>query len=281
MTAQKPGPTTAHEEVDTWAMAPSQVRSFIDRVRAETDEQAAPGQRIQYGQDSGEQYLRVHHPPQGETRGLVVLVHGGLWRAELTLDMMTPSAVALAEDGWTVANIEYRRKGSGDDVRDSAEDLIRAIDEVRSALPGLEDAPRRLLGHSVGGTLAFGLAASRPFDEVIMVGAVCDLPGAAFAGLGGGSIAEFCGGGPDAAGDIYAAVDPLTLLDRIGSTTIRLVHGEDDDRIPPVQSRRLYRRATAHGRECSLDLVPGAGHFAFLDPASEPWGVATRSLRSD
>ncbi|HEY5250496.1 MAG TPA: hypothetical protein VIJ09_02490, partial [Acidimicrobiales bacterium] len=42
---------------------------------------------------------------------LVVLIHGGFWRAQFTKALMGRLARAVVERGWAAWNIEYRRIG--------------------------------------------------------------------------------------------------------------------------------------------------------------------------
>jgi acetyl esterase/lipase len=42
---------------------------------------------------------------------VVVLLHGGFWRAQRTLELMRPLAADLAGRGFAAWNLEYRRVG--------------------------------------------------------------------------------------------------------------------------------------------------------------------------
>lgn len=44
---------------------------------------------------------------------VVVLIHGGFWRASFGLDLMDGLAASVAAAGWAAWNIEYRRVGAG------------------------------------------------------------------------------------------------------------------------------------------------------------------------
>ncbi|MCZ9342953.1 alpha/beta hydrolase, partial [Streptomyces sp. TRM76130] len=93
---------------------------------------------------------------------VVVVLHGGAWRAPYDRLHLSPFAAFLARRGFAVASVEYRRGGAEPGAAgrwpDTFDDVAAALD----ALPGLvgehlPDAdPRRtvLTGHSAGGHLA-------------------------------------------------------------------------------------------------------------------------------
>jgi acetyl esterase/lipase len=67
--------------------------------------------RISYGADPS-QWVDVREPA-GPSRGVVVVIHGGFWKAEYGADLGVPLAEDLVGRGWTSANVEYRRVGNG------------------------------------------------------------------------------------------------------------------------------------------------------------------------
>ncbi len=69
-------------------------------------------QRIRYGPDSS-QYGQLHRPHAGPPRAVVVVIHGGFWRARYDASLGTPLAVDLAGRGFAAWNVEYRRLGAG------------------------------------------------------------------------------------------------------------------------------------------------------------------------
>src|SRR5690348_6541695 len=91
-------------------------------------------------------------PPSGDERGLVVLLHGGFWRAKYDKEHLNAAAAALAGDGWTVWNVEYRRVGAGGGWPTTFDDVAAA----RAAAPVAKRVVA--MGHSAGGHLALLLA---------------------------------------------------------------------------------------------------------------------------
>ena len=66
---------------------------------------------------------------------LVVLIHGGFWRAVYTKTLMTRLARSVVEQGWAAWNVEYRRVGvlgGGGGWPETFEDVAAAVDHVAS-----------------------------------------------------------------------------------------------------------------------------------------------------
>ena len=68
-------------------------------------------ERIRYG--AGPHQWADLHRPRGESRGVVVVIHGGFWKARYDATLGEPLARDLAARGWTACNLEYRRVGHG------------------------------------------------------------------------------------------------------------------------------------------------------------------------
>jgi pimeloyl-ACP methyl ester carboxylesterase len=51
------------------------------------------------------------------------------------------------------------------------------------------------------------------------------------------------------------------------------VHGDADTVVPLDQSERYVRAAVAAGAPARLRVLPGADHFALVDPADPAWDV--------
>ena len=119
-------------------------------------------ERIAYG-DHPDQYLQLYRPARA-SRGVVVVIHGGFWKAEYDASLGRPLAESLREQGWTAANLEYRRVGAGGGVPATLDDVSAGID----ALAGVEDLDTSTLvtlGHSAGGHLAVWAAARARFPR--------------------------------------------------------------------------------------------------------------------
>jgi acetyl esterase/lipase len=246
----------------------AELSRFLDELHDWAVGRAAPASTVAYG-DHPDQVLDLHGPhPDG---GLLVLVlHGGFWRAPFTRRNTAALAVALGEAGWPSANVEYRRLGPGA-YRPMLDDVGRA----RERLARFERAVA--VGHSAGGHLALWLAAEGAVDGAVALGGVCDLAAAAAEGLGGDAVVELLGGSPAQVPDAYRWADPAARLP-LGRRQV-LVHGTDDDRVPVDHARRYAQRATAAGDDCRLVEVDG-DHFMPIDPRSAVWPTVVSVLSS-
>jgi dipeptidyl aminopeptidase/acylaminoacyl peptidase len=129
------------------------------------------------------------------------------------------------------------------------------------------------LGHSAGGHLALWAAAEGLVPAAVALAGVCDLAGAARAGVGNGAVVDLMGGGPDELPDAYAHADPLQRLPFAARVT--LVHGTDDETVPIAQSRTF---AAAAG--CRLVELPATGHMEVIDPTDRVWGRIAATLEA-
>src|SRR3954452_14835182 len=156
---------------------------------------------------------------------VVVLLHGGSWRATYGKIVMKPLAADLVRRGYATWNIEYRRIGrrQGGGYPATFEDVAGAIDHLASLGDDRLDLGNvTLIGHSAGGQLALW-AASRgdsgvEFRRVIAQGPITNLVST------GEAAHALMGGPPDACPERYAECDPLQLVPL--SIPVLLVHGE-------------------------------------------------------
>jgi acetyl esterase/lipase len=229
--------------------------------------------------------LRLPAPDRdGPARPLVVVVHGGFWRAEYDRAHTGPLAADLAARGYPVAQLEYRRTGqTGGGWPGTFDDVAAGV----AALPELvaeraEIAPGRpvLLGHSAGGHLALWYA-NRPSATVrgvVALAPVADLIEAYRLDLDAGAVSALLGGGPDEVAERYAAADPAPRP----SCQIRrvIIHGVEDRHVPVEMSRRYVATARARGADVTLIELSKVEHFALIDPRSAAWPSVTAALRA-
>lgn len=72
-------------------------------------------------------------------------------------------------------------------------------------------------------------------------------------------IAEMIGGAPEEVPEEYAARSPLARAGEIDCPLL-ILHGEDDDVVPPEHSLLLATALEEHGKPFELELFPGEGH---------------------
>ncbi|GAA1915035.1 alpha/beta hydrolase [Nocardioides lentus] len=237
-------------------------------------------QEIAYGE--GPSQFGELTRPEGTSRGVVVVIHGGFWRSEYDLSLGRPLVASLVAEGWTAWNLEYRRVGSGDGggggVPATLDDVAAGIDALAD-VTDLDTSTVITLGHSAGGHLAAwaaGRAATGrwgdvrvPVTAVVSQAGVLDLTAGADEGLGGGAVQAFVGAPP---GPSYDEVDPRRQLPL--PVPVRCVHGSGDTIVPPAQSTTYVEAARAAGADAEEVVVDG-DHFVVIDPDSEAW---TRTL---
>src|SRR5919112_3561609 len=83
-------------------------------------------ERIAYGDDPA-QWADLYRS-DGPSRGVVVVIHGGFWRARYDASLGRPLATDLAGRGWTAWNLEYRRVGNGGGGAPTVDDGAAGID---------------------------------------------------------------------------------------------------------------------------------------------------------
>jgi acetyl esterase/lipase len=227
---------------------------------------------IEYG-DHPAQHVE-HWQPPGPSRGVVVVIHGGFWKAAYDLDLGRPLASSLAAHGWTAWNIDYRRVGDGGGRPQTFDDVAAAID-LLAEVDGLDISTVVTLGHSSGGHLAAWAAARGRFERwqpervpithVVSQAGVLDLAAAYRENLGGGAVEALVGQPP---GPAYDEVDPTRQIPL--QVPLWCVHGTGDDIVPPSQSREYVDRAKAAGAVAELIEVEG-DHFVVIDAGSDAW----------
>lgn len=218
--------------------------------------------------------------PAGTSRGVVVVVHGGFWKSEYDADSLgLPLAEALAAQGWTAWNLEYRRVGGGPGGGGGAprtfDDVAAGIDHL--ARLDVDTSTVVTLGHSAGGHLAtwaaargrFGWPALVPVTHVVAQAGVLDLRAAHAEGLGAGAVEALLGHPPTTADARFDPAQQLPL-----DVPVWCVHARADANVPFSQSEEYVARASAAGAEATLVEVDG-DHFTVIDPASQAW---TRQL---
>lgn len=210
------------------------------------------------------------HLPEEPAHRVVVLIHGGFWKAEYDRRHTREMARALADTGHLVATPEYRRVRAGGGWPVTAQDVHRAVSRLPELLAGLDLAvgPITVTGHSAGGHLALWLATTDvPIERVVALAPVCDLREAIRLRLGSDAAAALLGGAePDPA-------DPMVLLKERPAAEIVVVHGVDDDVVPVSLSRGLAARHPW----VDLREVPG-GHFEVIEPGSVAWPTVLGAL---
>jgi acetyl esterase/lipase len=251
--------------------------------------------RVWYGADSLN-FGDLRLPPGVPRPPLVVVIHGGCWRAENDLRHASHLSAALRDVGIATWTIEYRRVGNADGGWPGTfQDIVEAVNHVQALAPdhGLELDRITILGHSAGAQLALWLAAYAgnseetfgiPKLEVSIASVVALAPITDLRAFSEGfdycnrAVAPYLGGTPEVVPERFAFASPLELP--IAPVPIYLVHGERDPHVPPSQSRTYRNAAAASGRTVTLEMIADAGHFDLVAPFSLAWPRVLAIIRS-
>lgn len=230
--------------------------------------------RLVYGDDDPQlQYGLLWLPAASaatQKKPLIVLVHGGCWLNAYDIRHTFPLSSALAEAGYAVWSLEYRRTGdAGGGWPGSFEDVVKGIAFAST----LEEYPLDtgrvvVMGHSAGGHLAL-LAASGSSNvgAVIGLAAITDIVEYSRGTNDCQAAAPaFMGGTYEELPSAYEAANPAEKP--LHAKTV-LLQGDVDTIVPPAQSR-LPGAVT--------EIYAGAGHFDWIHPGSGAYGLLLSTL---
>ncbi|MHC5011030.1 MAG: prolyl oligopeptidase family serine peptidase [Planctomycetota bacterium] len=207
--------------------------------------------------DDSTQFFAVR-PPTGDAEteggmGLVLTLHGA------GVDALNQArAYGPKPDFWIVA--PTNRRPFGFDWQDWGR--IDAYEVLGISLGDTAVDPRRvhLTGHSMGGHGTWHLAANDP-DGFASVA-----PSAGWISF------DSYGGRPEGrltrlwhAAD--AASDTLSLLGNLGQPPVYILHGSEDDNVPPREAREMAAKLEGVNPRLQVHFQEGAGHWWDGDPA--------------
>ena len=245
--------------------------------------------RYAYGSGS-QQFGELSLPRSAPPHPVVILVHGGGYREIYGLSPLGSLVASLADDGFAVWNIEYRRHGNGGDFPRMFLDVAAAADFLRQMA---DDHNLNLdqvisMGHSAGGHLALWLAARHRIERSSPL--FIERPAAVYAALAlapVGDIARLAagvsdsdalltvmGGRPEDAPDNYRFGSPSELLP-LGKPQTIIVGSEDTDILD--NSRAYVDAAVAAGDAPRLTVLPDVGHFEVVSVQSPAWDEVRRA----
>lgn len=217
--------------------------------------------KLVYGDDDN-QYIEVwaanQRPEIAPVSAGLILVHGGCWLADYSVDHVRALASALSDKSYNVFAVEYRRTGqAGGGWPGSLNDVRAAIKNVRDTYPKMALS---VIGHSAGGHLAVltGTDPTLRLTSVIGLAPITDMSSYAKGESGCEQAAvKFMGGDESSNKTAYALANtrdkkivvPLYLL------------GSRDDKIVPVEQIKHDQ-----ARHFVGDNI---GHFDWVHPQTE------------
>ncbi|MET9320717.1 alpha/beta hydrolase [Streptomyces sp. NPDC003038] len=279
-------------------------RDAAEAASAFSHPAVAPDASAAYGQHPD--HVIDFYAPRGQTRTpapLVVVLHGGAWRAPYDRQHVTPFADFLARQGFAVANVEYRRgsslphqnaegpvAGRWPETFDDVAAAMDALPELAAAALPQADVRRTVVtGHSAGGQLALWAAARHVLPSgapwrlpsppllrgVVALAPIADFTVAQELEVCGGASAQLLGGAEHWSERLPYA-DPAALLPTSIATAV--VHGREDIVVPAGVSEAYVAAAAQAGEMVGLTLLDGVGHFPLIDPAADACAVVAEEI---
>jgi len=215
---------------------------------------------------------------------VIVWIHGGGWsrgRKERC------PAVALADDGYAIASIDYRLTTTAP-FPAQIEDCKAAVRWLRANASQYNLDPDRIgvWGHSAGGHLAALLGTSGGVRELEGAGdnlsyssrvqAVCDVSGpsdlvrlyqeasqspTSKSGKAMSAVAALVGGSAEQNQTKAMAASPIRYVSK-DDPPFLIIHGGNDPTVPVTQAESFAAALKAAGVETTLEIEPARGHGA-------------------
>lgn len=250
---------------------------------------AAPDYRYAYGpgaQQFGELTLPSAPPPHP----VIILIHGGGYREIYNLRPLGTVATALAEAGFAVWNIEYRRYGNGGDYPQMFLDVAAAADHLPAIAAERQLDLNRVMtmGHSAGGHLALWLAGRRNIEPAsplfvseplavhgaVALAPLADVTHGSRSELSSDALLAVMGGGPSQMPSAYRNGCPAQLLP-LGVPHVIIVGSEDGSML--ANAERYIAAARQAKDDAQLIALPGAGHFEIVAAETAEWAEVQRA----
>jgi acetyl esterase/lipase len=253
-----------------------------------------PTARIAYG-PSPLQFANLRLPRTPGPHPVVIFVHGGCWLSQFDIAHAGKLEQALADSGFAVWSIEYRRVGDDGGVwPNTFADVALGADHLRRVAAQYQLDLTRVIaaGHSAGGGFALWLAA-RPkipasselyvkdplrVRAVLALAPAPDLDQLHQSGVCQNVIDKLMGGSPSEHADRYAAAS-ATRLAPVGVPQTLVVGAKDQSWGPAGRAFFARTREVADSSARLIEL-PESGHFEMIDPGSSSWAAVYRALKA-
>jgi acetyl esterase/lipase len=257
-----------------WALTYTPVTSNVSYTSVTGLEFSRADQRLVYGDANPDLQYGLLWLPDGleaEAKApLVILIHGGCWLNEYDIQHSFPLSTALAQAGYAVWSLEYRRTGdAGGGWPGSFEDIRQGVAFTSNFADHPVDLERIIIaGHSAGGHLALLAGAEfQNINGVIGLAAITDIIEYS-RGLNSCQAAaiKFMGGSYETMPADYHAANPAETS--LHEHTV-LLHGNEDGIVPPGQAHVSGTRSL---------LAEGAGHFDWIHPGTGAFQLLLSTL---
>jgi acetyl esterase/lipase len=255
--------------------------------------QVPAGEKIAYG-PAPSQYGELVLPKGKGPHPVLIWMHGGCWLSQIDIAHSHALARAMADEGFAVWNVEYRRLGeAGSGWPGTFADVAAAADHVRrlAKVYDLDFGKVIAGGHSAGGQLALWLAArpKLPRSSALWTaqplrirGVLALAPATGLTALltrpSCGGVEKLMGGTPQQVPDRYNQVEPDRLAP-IGVPQSIILGAHDGDFAWLGAAYADAARKAGDGRFLSVIKAPDAGHFELINPGSSTWPLVRAELR--
>lgn len=247
--------------------------------------------RHAYGVDA-EQFGDLYVPATGAHHPVVVLLHGGCWRAQYGLAPLGRFCEMLAGLGVVVWSLEYRRLGNGGGWPTTFLDVAAGADHLRTLAGQYSLDVTRVVavGHSAGGHLALWLAARHrlpatsplatpnplALSGVVGLAGIPDLVDAAQRDICRGAVPELMNGSAQAVPDHYRDASPSAYLPL--GVPQHLIIGTLDQAVQVDHNAAYVAAARRHGDDVQYTVLPDIGHFEIVTPGTTVWPAVQEAI---
>lgn len=246
---------------------------------------------IFYGSDRS-QYGELRLPVGDGPFPVIVFIHGGCWQAEYGIEHSRPFAQALADEGYAVWSLEYRRVGNaGGGWPGTFADIADGTDYLRQLSQTYPLKIDRLIaiGHSAGGQLALWLVTRSRLPQhhilyrsqallpkaVIGLAAAADLSLLARGRECDDAARRLMHGTPEQRLEDYKLASPHWQVP-LGVPQV-LIDGSDDMTWAPI-SGSYFESALGAEDNIRRVLIEEAAHFDLIAPQGPVWPELKRVL---
>jgi dipeptidyl aminopeptidase/acylaminoacyl peptidase len=238
----------------------------VEAYREARDDSRFVMERVTYGSDGLRVYACLYRPravPEGQKLPVIVFNRGSYVRDDFSPEFLMP-AHRLAEQGYLVIGPMLRGSGGApghDEMGGADVDDIFNIVPVLTAL-GYADTDRLFLYGESRGAIMSMIAARRHFPAraIAVYGLTADFSTLIGPGTPGHALAPkiWPRFGTEEA-HLVQTRSPMQWADQI-DVPVLIMHGADDQTVPPTQALEMARALMRAGKPCELKIFYGGNH---------------------
>jgi acetyl esterase/lipase len=229
-------------------------------------------EQIVYGDDPLQYALlwRTNQSKNNTHNPLVILIHGGCWLSAYDIQHTYALSTGLAQAGFNVWSLEYRRSGDlGGGWPGTYDDVKAGILGAASYNSGEFDLGQSVLvGHSAGGHLALLAGGTiKNLKGVIALAAITDIEEYAAGSNSCQQVTkDFMQGMPKDKPNEYQMANPSKQPLHVKTL---ILQGDKDNIVPAFELEKLSRK---------IIMLEGVGHFDWIHPGSDAFTTLTQQL---